>query len=158
MAKLREAAFTVEPGALDAAPTPELPHAFGALMETGFDVAAATLAVFADGTVSLYFSNGGGVIGAGSHDAVRASAARLLASAERHLSVLAPVAQTPPPPPLPGRVRLYVRCFDGTRGAEAAESELAALDHPLAGLFRAAHAVITEMRRQTPPPAAPPRQ
>ncbi len=152
MAGLRERALTVAPAALGAAPSAELPHVFGLLMETGFPVAAATLAVFADGTVSLYFSNGGGVLGAGEHESVRAAASALLASAEAHLARFAPLQAPGAVPPLPaeGRVGFYLRCFDGTVAAAASEEELAEESHPLAGLFRAGHRVITEMRRQTP--------
>jgi hypothetical protein len=35
----------------------------GVLMETGYDSATVTLFALSDGTTSLYFSNGGGVIG-----------------------------------------------------------------------------------------------
>jgi hypothetical protein len=40
------------------------------LMETGYPGAVATLVGVADGASSLYFSNGGGFIGAGTHAAV----------------------------------------------------------------------------------------
>lgn len=51
---------------------------FAVLMETGYEEAVATLAVIADGTTSLYFSNGGGVIGAGQHAAVRKASSDFL--------------------------------------------------------------------------------
>ena len=38
---------------------------FGVIMETGYPEAVVTLIALSDGTASLYFSNGGGVIGAG---------------------------------------------------------------------------------------------
>lgn len=148
MAGLRERALAVEPATLDAAPTTQLPRVFGVLMETGFEEATATLVALADGTVSLYFSNGGGVLGAGEHEAVRAAAAALLASAEAHRDLLAPAAQTPLPGV--GRVCFYLRCFDGTHAAEAAEADLGQPGHPLSALFLAGHRVITEMRRMTP--------
>jgi hypothetical protein len=40
---------------------------FALLMETGYPEAVATLVGVAEGTTSLYFSNGGGFIGAGTH-------------------------------------------------------------------------------------------
>ena len=51
--------------------SPEDPTVFGILMETGYPEAVATLAVFVEGSTSLYFSSGGGIIGAGEHDSVR---------------------------------------------------------------------------------------
>lgn len=48
---------------LDAALHPEKPWAI--LMETAYEEATVSLVCLIDGTTSLYFSNGGGVIGAG---------------------------------------------------------------------------------------------
>ena len=69
---LREQALTVDPVALRLEPTPTRPHVWGILMETGYPEGVATLVALGDGTTSLYFGNGGGVIGAGEHDRVRA--------------------------------------------------------------------------------------
>ncbi|MBL4575724.1 MAG: hypothetical protein JKY51_06460 [Opitutaceae bacterium] len=41
------------------------------MMETGFPESAYTLIASADGSASIYFSNGGGIIGAGEHENVR---------------------------------------------------------------------------------------
>ena len=41
----------------------------GILMETGRSRGSATLVCLSDGSVSLYLSSGGGVIGAGAHEA-----------------------------------------------------------------------------------------
>jgi hypothetical protein len=40
---------------------------FGVLMETGYPEAVVSLVALSDGTASLYFSNGGGIIGTGGH-------------------------------------------------------------------------------------------
>ena len=40
------------------------------LMETGYPEAVATLVSVADGSSSLYYSNGGGIIGAGEYNQV----------------------------------------------------------------------------------------
>ena len=117
-------------------------------METGYPQAVATLVVFADGTTSLYFSNGGGIIGAGAHASVRAAGAQLLAVAEQHLATLEKTAATPLP--AVGQVRFYVRTFDGTLTAEAKEQDLGARRHALSGLFLAGHAVIAAVRQSTP--------
>src|SRR5712671_7117575 len=53
-----------------ATPPPAAP-AWGILMETGYDLATVTLFALADGTTSLYISNGGGMIGGQAHEAVR---------------------------------------------------------------------------------------
>src|SRR5258708_14763878 len=58
------------------------------LMETAYPKAVATLACFADGTTSLYFSTGGGMLGAGQHESVRAAASAFLATATRDAALL----------------------------------------------------------------------
>ena len=150
MSGLREQALTVAAADLGIGPATDRPHVWGVLMETGYPQAVATLVVFADGTTSLYFSNGGGIIGAGAHASVRAAGTQLLAVAERSLAILTPAGATP----LPGigQVRFYVRTFEGTRSAEAAEQALGGGKHALSQLFLAGHAVIAAVRENTPPP------
>jgi hypothetical protein len=145
---LRQQALTVEASQLDAAPSAERPRVFGVLMETGYPEAVATLVVFADGTTSLYFSNGGGVIGAGSHEAVQIANETFLRTAEDYVADMTAAADTPPPDV--GRVRFYVRTFTGTLGAEADEEDLGEDRHRLSPLFHAGHAVITAVRESTP--------
>jgi hypothetical protein len=118
------------------------------LMETGFPGAAVSLAAIADGTTSLYFSNGGGVIGAGAHEPVRAAASRFLAAAAGAADGLRPAGAFPLPEP--GRVRFYLVAADGIRAAEAAEEELGSHRHPLSPLFHLGHAVISAIREHTP--------
>jgi hypothetical protein len=58
---LRQNALTVTPEDLGLAPTTERPDVWDVLMETGYPDAVATLVCLADGTTSMYFSNGAGV-------------------------------------------------------------------------------------------------
>src|ERR1700730_10592798 len=67
-----------------AAPSPAAPG-WGILMETGYDVATVTLFALADGTTSLYLSNGGGMIGGQGHEAVRNANAAFVNEANRSL-------------------------------------------------------------------------
>jgi len=145
---LRHQALTVEAADLGLGPTADRAHVWGVLMETGYPEAVATLVVFADGTTSLYFSNGGGVIGAGEHDVVRAAGEILLSSAEAHVEDFAMSSGTPLPEV--GRVRFYVRTFKGTLSAEANEEDLGEDRHTLSPVFHAAHSVISAVRESTP--------
>lgn len=113
-------------------------------METGYPQGVATLVALADGTTSLYFSNGGGVIGAGEQARVRAAAAVLISAAEGRLAEFVLANETPLPDV--GRVRLYVRTFGSTLTAEAAEQDLAYGRHALSPVFHAGHAVIATVR------------
>lgn len=67
---LRSQVFATRPEEVGIAPGPLLPHVWGAVMEFQRPGAAVTLVSLADGTTSLYFSNGGGIIGAGGHPPV----------------------------------------------------------------------------------------
>jgi hypothetical protein len=142
--QLRTAALAMEPAELGLFPSGTLPHVWGILMETGHPNAAVSLAVFAEGTTSLYFSTGGGVIGAGEHENVRSASRSFLESAEVNLTRLSPAASTPFP--ATGRVRFYVHTFGGLLTGEADEQELGLGRHPLSVLFHAGQAVITEVR------------
>jgi hypothetical protein len=142
--RLREQALRVTASEVSMPPFEVAAGAWGGLLELGYPQAVATLAVFADGTASLYVSTGGGVIGAGEHDSVRAAARAFLAAMNAHLDNLSAAAETPLPEQ--GRARFYARTNDGTRTAEADMTELSREDHPLAPVYRAGHAVIAEMR------------
>jgi len=142
---LRDQALSVTAQDLNLKPIEARPHVWGVLMELGYSQAVATLVSFADGSTSLYISTGGGVIGAGEHQAVREEADRFLAVAEQHIADFDPVdGETPPPKP--GRVRFYVRTFQSTLTAEAEDAPLARGQHKLSPVFHAGHAVITQMR------------
>lgn len=127
----------------DAIATTEL--VFGVVMETGYSEAVVTLVALADGTASLYFSNGGGVIGAGQHPRPSVAARSLVAFASHNLSHLAKVTQTPLAEP--GRTRFYVLTANGTFAAEAPENDLGENRHGLSPLFHSAHELIAEIRR-----------
>ena len=142
--RLRDMALSVAAADLQLSPAPALPNVWGVLMDLGYPQATATLAVFADGTTSLYISSGGGVIGAGEHPPVREEAEKFLSVVESHIADFEPADETPYP--RPGRVRFYVRTYKGTLTAEADEKDLGERRHKLAPVFHAGHAVITQMR------------
>ncbi len=142
--QLREQALTLDADLVQLPAEYKLQQVWGALMETGYEPAVASLVVFADGSTSLYFSTGGGVIGAGEHAQVRVAALAFLEKSEALLSNLTTTTETPLPGK--GRVRFYVRTFTGIRTAEAGEQELAQGRHALSSLFFAGHDVIAEVR------------
>ncbi len=141
---LRDKALSVSASDLSLEPIEARQQVWGVLMELGYPQAVATLAVFADGSSSLYISTGGGVIGAGEHKPVRDEAEKFLAVAQSHVADFERAHETPYPKQ--GRVRFYVRTFETTLTAEADEVDLGRLRHKLGPLFHAGHAVITQMR------------
>jgi len=118
---------------------------WGVLMETGYPDAAATLVALGDGTASLYFSSGGGVIGGGPHPSINAAARRLVDIAGRHLSELSPAKEFPLPSA--GNVRFYVLTTNGVLQGGAPEAALRGRSHGLAEMFFAGHDVITGLRK-----------
>jgi hypothetical protein len=115
------------------------------LLETGYPEAVATLVGLADGTTSMYFSNGGGMIGAGQHEDVAAATRRWLELGEQSLEQL-PSAVGDVLLPDEGMTQLVAVTESGLRAARAPERELGGGGHPLSALFYAAHEVITAIR------------
>lgn len=142
---LRSQIFAIRPEGVGIMPSSELPHVWAALMEWWLSDVAVTLVCVADGTTSLYFSNGGGVIGAGNHPTVARAAWNFLVAAESTLARMQPVADFPLPSP--GHVRFYARAFTATYTAERSEEDLAGRRDDLWPLFGAGHEVLTQIRR-----------
>jgi hypothetical protein len=141
---LRNMVFSTSPDAIGIV-QPEKPEdIWGVVMETGYPEAIATLVVLADGSVSLYFSNGGGMIGMGSHARPQRAARALL--------VLAPQfrenceATTKYPLPQKDHVRFFLLTRATTLSAEALEDDLGNDRNPLSPLFHKAHELISEVR------------
>jgi hypothetical protein len=120
---------------------------WGVLMETGYPKAAATLVALGDGTASLYFSSGGGVIGGGPHPSINEAARRLVEIAGRRVSELTPTTEFPLPGT--GDVRFYVLTTNGVRQGGAHEETLGKGGHSLSEMFFAGHDVITGLREVT---------
>jgi hypothetical protein len=118
------------------------------LMETGYPEAVATLVAAMDGTTSLYFSNGGGIIGAGDHEQVRAATASFLQFARGFAAEMTPTDSYP----LPRKraVRFYVVNTNAVLTAEANEDDLGNMRHPLSPLFHKGHEVIAAIQQHAP--------
>jgi hypothetical protein len=127
---LRRLALDLTPGKLGAGNGDGAPI-LATLMETGYPTAVATLVGAVDGTTSLYFSNGGGVIGAGARGQVAHATEHWIATCGALL------AQLP--------AQFVAVTAGGLRSATLPTAELGP-GHPLAALYLAAHGVITQIR------------
>jgi hypothetical protein len=114
------------------------------LMETGYPEGVATLVGVADGATSLYFSNGGGFIGAGAHPTVAEANRRWLQSGITLVPDLSAIAE--PALPDEGMTQFVAVTPEGLRGAVVPEEELGEGRHPLSPFFYAAQDVITQIR------------
>src|SRR5439155_16571274 len=109
------------------------PRVFGVAMDMGYPTAVATLASFVDGSTSLYFSTGGGFIGAGEHQQVARVSTALVGFADGFVELTEPATDLALP--AAGRVRLHLLTYAGRRTAVAADDELAEKRHSLSRLF-----------------------
>ncbi len=141
---LREMALSLTADQIGIAATPERPRAWGAMMEIGFEEGSVTLVALLDRTVSLYLSNGGGIIGGGAHERVWTPALAFIDAAERALGrfALSDVRLLPGA----GRVRFFAHTFAGLMTAEASDAEAAGGAHALSALFFAGNAVVAAMQ------------
>jgi hypothetical protein len=115
------------------------------MMESGLDGGVATLVAVADGTVSLYLSSGGGVIGAGEHPSVRETARHWLDFAAPLIEELQPVEDPAPPPE--GTTQFVAVTATGVRSSvPAPDDRLGSQEDSYGALFRGGHDVITAIR------------
>lgn len=142
---LRQQALNVKPPKLAPGATGKLPLLAG-LMEMGMDGGVASLVVFIDGTTSMYWSTGGGIIGAGSHESIKQPSRVFLGMFLRHLGEMGPdpTGETP----TAGMIHLRAVTRDSGRLLVAAPNkEFAEKRNPLWEVFYAGHALIAEMRK-----------
>lgn len=140
---LRNQILSLEAGQVDSLLEPSVPL-LGMLMETGHDTAVATLVTVADGTVSLYFSNGGGMLGLGEHEGPRKAALELLRFATQFISRAKPTTNFELPSK--GYTTFFFLTKTGVLSVAALENDLGNNRLPLSPLFHKAHEVISQAR------------
>ena len=113
----------------------------GVVMEMALPIGVATLVSFRDGTVSLYTSTGGGILGGYS---AQKEAKRFVAEAEKHLASMKPATSFPYPEAR--HIKFYVLTHDGVQVAEVDEKEVQSAGHTLLPLFIAGNEVLTALR------------
>jgi hypothetical protein len=141
---MRSQALSIERASAGIPACPPDAPVWGLLMEMGFPNGSATLLAMADGTTSLYYSSGGGVIGGHGHEAVRRANAALLAETSRQVAHLRPTSTYPLP--TVGTTSFYARTDSGVLAGSGADEDLGQGRHDLSPLFLAGHAVLTELR------------
>ena len=140
---LRAKLLATRPDELKLEPTEHLPHVWAALLDIGMVGGSATVAVVADGTVSMYTNTGGGMIGAGQHQVIHAPAARFLKTVEAIHNSLA--AATEAPLPKAGEAAVVALTHDGMRRT-VVELRLLSVNDPLARAWVAGQDLLTALR------------
>jgi hypothetical protein len=143
--ELRMMALNLSPDSVGLSANNFTHEVWGVLMETGMEGGSYSLVVIADGSTSLYFSNGGGIIGAGEHAPVKEASKNFIGLANKYVSQSKPTSSFPLPNE--GRTIFYFLTFHGVKAYEAKEIELGEERDPLSNLFHAGHAVIAEARK-----------
>lgn len=141
-ARLRNQALGVTPEALDLQPRPD--EAYGVLMELGMPRATVTLVAMGEGAVSIYFSTGGGVIGAGQHEKARKAGLAFVNAAAGFIQFMSTTRDFPLPQP--DHVRFYVLMPDAIYTSETSQQDLVNSQNPLSALFSYANSTMTELR------------
>jgi len=103
-----------------------------------------TLVCIADGTVSIYFGTGGGIIGAGEHDSVRHAARECLKKSEEVLEHFKKFDRAHLQNEM--NIKFHVLTYDGIRSDEVETKEIESEKHYLSELYYSAQNVITEVR------------
>lgn len=142
--QLRSRILSLDPSEVGLAPSPTAPHVWGVLMETRYTVGTATLVALADGTTSLYYSTGGGMLGSGEYAPVAEASKALVTEAENHLQQMSPTRQFPLPKV--GQVRFIFLTYSGAFNNDATERKLASVKHPLSLLYRLGQETLTQLR------------
>jgi hypothetical protein len=144
---LRNRALNVTLSELGLTADPNAPvHAV--VMETGDSGSVATFACLGDGTVSLYLSTGGGVIGGGQHESVRSACFEMLSITNEYAQDFIAACERVSTFPLPGdgEVFFYLVTAVGVYQAQCKEDALTEQRDPFSSLFNNCHAVMTEVR------------
>lgn len=117
-----------------------------AAMDLATDKGVATLVAFQDGTVSLYLSGGGAILGLGDKEAVRESAARFLEATKSSRAQLSRAEEFSYPGPR--HMTFYLVETPSTLSSgPIANRDLQKGQHPLFGVADAAQGVLTEIRK-----------
>ena len=141
---LRIQALSIERASVGIPAPPADAPIWAVLMEMGFANGTATLFAAADGTTSLYYSGGGGVIGMQGHETVRRANVTLLAQANRSAVYMRPTSAFTLP--TAGVTLFYARTDAGVLTGSGSDDDLGRGRHDLSSLFHAGHAVLTELR------------
>ena len=141
---LRNHLFSVDPATIGIERNTSQFIVWGVLMETGHPKAVVTLSALGDGTVSLYFSNGGGIIGLGGHEQPKLIAEQLVNLSQTFIDKLSETQDYPLPKK--GYIRFYLLTYSGVFTTEIQEKILGKGRHELSPLFFKAQDLITAIR------------
>jgi hypothetical protein len=142
--QLRQRIIHLDPVVLGLNRSSTLPAVWGVLMEIGYEVGTASLFSLADGTTSLYYSTGGGILGSPDFSPLAQASKALVLEAQKVYTQMSPVQDVSLPSI--GQVRLTCLTFTGRLTAEIPEKILAAGSHPLSKIFALGRETLSQLR------------
>jgi len=145
-AELRSMILHLDPASLGIKPSNITPNVWGALMELWMNRAVVTIVSLADGTASMYFSSGGGILGSGESPAVADAGREFIRTAETVQSTIPKSIACPFPKP--GCIRFHLLTFDGYRSTEVSIEDVER-NQPLSSLYATGQELITQIRIHT---------
>jgi hypothetical protein len=141
--ELREMAFNVKTEDLNL-DISDPNKVFAVFMETGFPEAAFSLRCFAEGTIGIYFTSGGGTIGIGEHELARIEGLKLVEMANGFISRSNKTNSTDLPEN--GYTKFFFRTKSGLYEYVEKEDSLGNGKSYFSELFYQAHSVISIAR------------
>jgi len=138
--KLRAQLFATTPEKAGIAPD----VVWGVAVETGYGKGSATLAALANGTASMYFSAGGGIIGAGRYEKPNDLAKKLVLRAADFTGYCKPTDTFPLP--RQGETRLYLFTPAEKCVVSVPEADVGDESKPLFPLFALARELIEQIQ------------
>lgn len=147
--ELRAKLLAMRPADLQLGPSEELPNVWAALMEWHVSGKVVSLVAVADGGTSLYFETGGGVIGAGEHETVRAANRALLVAVDKFVVAGAFVDQSAPVPVVKDATSFAALTYAGVKAARDTDERLQSKQSPVWPLYYLGHDVVTKLREAT---------
>jgi hypothetical protein len=143
--QLRERMLSLKPADLGLSPSEAAPHVWGVLVEMGYDVGSATLVVLADGTTSLHYSTGGGLLGRGDYAPLAQASKALVTAAQPLVEQMEPARDFNLP--AAGQVRFILLGYDGVYETSTSEKSLASGKHPMASVFQLVHEILGQLHQ-----------
>ncbi len=118
---------------------------FGVIFEVGMEGGVATIVSMADGSISLYASGGGGMLGLQRDEQIRKAAAAFLIDSKSYIGEMRPASSYPVP--TTNHVTFYILTVGGVLTAERYEAEIQKRGNPLFALYEDAQRLIFEIQR-----------
>ncbi len=142
--QLRQRILNLKPDELGLSPSAAAAHIWGILMEMGFAVGTATLVCLVDGTTSLHYSTGGGLLGRGDYLPIAEASKALVVQAESYLGQMTITKGFPLPET--GQVSFIFLTYSGIYASRALDSSLASNQHLLSPLYKSAQEILSQLR------------